>query len=92
MRLLPTHYTIKAHISEQPKSWVLESSIDGVNWIEIDRQAGNRELAKVPFLASLPVSNSGECRFVRMSQTGVNQDGGDALLMRAFEFFGTLLE
>jgi hypothetical protein len=41
--------------------------------------------------ASFAVSKSAELRFIRVTQTGKNQKGNDALQILAFEFFGTLL-
>jgi hypothetical protein len=33
-----------------------------------------------------------ECRFIRLIQTGKKHNGGDYLVVRAFEIFGSLLE
>jgi hypothetical protein len=96
-RVRPTHYTIKGDL----KSWVVESSLDGVNWIEIDRKTDNEDLnerrniltrTNTHHLASFAVANSTECRFIRVAQTAKNHIGNDRLTIRAFEVFGTLIE
>jgi hypothetical protein len=89
MRVRPTHYTIKA-ISLN--SWVVESSLDFVNWTEIDRTTGNNDFRDGWGTASYAVSNAAECRFIRLTQTGKNNVRRDALFINAFEVFGALLE
>jgi hypothetical protein len=70
---------------------MVESSLDGEAWTEIDRKTDNE--AFNPFgTASFAVSNSAECRFIRLTQTGKRHFGNDQLAIRAFEVFGTLLE
>jgi hypothetical protein len=93
-RVRPTHYTIK---SLNLKSWVIESSLDGRSWTEIDRQMDNYDFRRnTPFApvksASFAVSNSTECCFIRLTQTGKNHAGSDFLSIRVFEVFGTLIE
>jgi hypothetical protein len=41
---------------------------------------------------SFAVSNSAECRFIRLTQTGKTHTEKDSLIIHAFEVFGTLLE
>jgi uncharacterized coiled-coil protein SlyX len=88
MRVRPTHYTIT---SQWLKSWVVESSLDGEAWTEIDRKT-DKDGNGLGMTASFAVSKSVECRFVRLTQTGWNHYGDDDLVIEAFEFFGTLLE
>jgi hypothetical protein len=88
MRVRPTHYTIRGY---SLKSWVVESSLDGEAWTEIDRKTDNEDF-KLWGMASFVVSKSAECRFIRLTQTGKNHIREDDLLIRAFEVFGTLLE
>jgi hypothetical protein len=90
MRVRPTHYTIRSY---SLKSWVVESSLDGEAWTEIDRKTDNWDFkAGYWATASFAVSKSAECRFIRLSQTGERHAGDDYLAIRAFEVFGTLLE
>jgi hypothetical protein len=88
LRVLPTHYTIR---SLRLKSWVVERSLDGQNWTEIDVQVGNQDFKYDWNTASFALSNSGECRFIRLTQTDKNHYGDDELRLRALEFFGTLV-
>jgi hypothetical protein len=89
MRVRPTHYTIWCR---HMKSWVVESSLDSEHWKEIDRKTDNSDLAKEPWKASFAVSDSTECRFIRLTQTGKNHIGLDEILIHCFEVFGILLE
>jgi hypothetical protein len=97
MRVCPTHYTIMSKLYS-PRSWVVESSLDGVGWfrrgtwIEIDRRKDNSDLKASHSVASFSVSNSAECRFIRLTQTGPNHNQTHELRISAFEIFGTLLE
>jgi hypothetical protein len=90
MRIRPTHYTMMA---TSPKSWVVEGSLDGTHWTEIDRQTDNKDFEKFREMASFPISRPVECRFIRLSQTGKNHQGKDCLgNLHVVEFFGTLSE
>jgi hypothetical protein len=89
MRVRPTHYTIKSY---KLKSWVVDGSRDFMNWTEIDRKTDNADFEDGTDVVSFAVSNSAECRFIRLTQIGKRHDGYDSLIMEAFEFFGTLLE
>jgi hypothetical protein len=88
MRMRPTHYTIR---SDRLKSWVVESSIDGSQWTEIDRKRESKDF-NGDKIASYAFSSSGECRFVRLTQTDKNHKGNDFLAISVLEFFGILLE
>jgi hypothetical protein len=90
MRVRPTHYTIKCW---KLKSWVVESSLDGETWTEIDRKTDIRDFkGGNRVTASFAVTKLAECRFIWLTQTGKNHNGSDELGIRAVEFFGTLLE
>jgi hypothetical protein len=89
MRFRLTHYAIK---SSRLKSWVVEGSLDFVNWTEIDRKADNEDFKGGWATALFAVSNSAECRFIRLTQTGKRHSFDDYLVIGAFEIFGILLE
>jgi hypothetical protein len=89
MRVRPTHYTIKAY---RLKSWVVEGSLDGRSWTEIDRQTDNQDFKYGANTASFAVSTPAEFRFIRLTQTDKSHYGDDYLALRAVEFFGTLSE
>jgi hypothetical protein len=82
LRILPTHYTLRSY---PLKSWVVEGSLDGRIWTEIDRRRDDKA-------RSFAVAKSTECRFIRLAQTGKSRSGSDRLIISAVEFFGTLFE
>jgi hypothetical protein len=88
MRVRPAHYTIRC---VNLKSWVIEGSLDFVNWTEIDRKTDNEDF-KVWGTAWFGVSKSAECRFIRLTETGKRHWPDDYLWIQTFEIFGTLLE
>jgi hypothetical protein len=73
---------------------MIESSVDGEAWTEIDRRTDKKDLKSnfdsrvVSFAASTP----GLGRFIRLTQTGKTHFGNAFLYIYAFEVFGTLLE
>jgi hypothetical protein len=71
---------------------VVEVSLDFANWTEIDGQANKEDLKDGWGMASFPVSNSTECRFIRLTQTDKRHCHGNYLTITAFEVFATLLE
>jgi hypothetical protein len=95
LRIRPTDYTIRSGAlkSHWLKSWVVESSLDGEAWTEIDRKTDNEDFKAGNWeTASFAVSKPAECRLIRLTHTGQNHNGNDCLLIAAVEFFGTLLE
>jgi hypothetical protein len=89
MRVLLAHYAIW---SWYLRSWVVEGSVDGDNWTEIDRQIDNQDFKDGMRTACFAVSVPLECRFVRLTQMDKNHLGTDYLRLRAVEFFGRLSE
>jgi hypothetical protein len=91
MRIRPTHYTMTA---QYPKSWIVEGSVDGSNWTEIDRQTDTNCFNEGhPITMSFTIAIPADCRFIRLSQTDKNHDGTDCLgWLYLVEFFGTLFE
>jgi hypothetical protein len=97
---VPTHYTIGtygygpggAHL----KSWLVETSVDGENWREVDQRGGrwfgNKQLNGERFTATFPVADGGECRFIRLVNIGRNHSWSDLLWISAWEIFGRLIE
>jgi hypothetical protein len=96
-RIKPTDYSIRSHHTQgvngqHLKSWVIEVSLDGSNWEEIDRRENNNDLNGSSFIKTFSISKSIECRFIRLHQIGPNHYGNNHLLFSAFEIFGSLLE
>jgi hypothetical protein len=88
MRIRPTHYTIHGW---NVRSCVVEGSLDGESWTEIDRQTDREDFLRLN-TASFAVSSPAEFRFIRLTQTDTNATYGDALELCAVEFFGVLFE
>jgi hypothetical protein len=87
-RVSPIQYTIW---TQSLKSWVLEGSVNGVDWVEIDQHT-DEQMFKSAQKASFPVAARVECRYIRLTQTGKNHNNGNFLSLRGVEFFGTLFE
>jgi hypothetical protein len=84
-----TDYTM---VSAYLTSWVLEGSLDGANWTEIDRKSNNQEFIGGWNTASFTAASAMEWRFIRLTQMHKGHDGSDCLRLRALEFFGTFAE
>jgi hypothetical protein len=89
-----THYAICSYNSEtyNPRSWVIESSIDGKTWIENDRRMNVTDLKITSSIRTFEIKNSSECRFVRFRQIDTNYEGNHYLCLTSFEVFGSLIE
>jgi hypothetical protein len=85
--LRPTHYSF----TSSAKAWVLEGSLDGVQWTEIDRRTGidwDEDRSRQSF----QIFNSTDCNFIRLTQTDKNINGRDILWLRVFELVGRMWE
>jgi hypothetical protein len=89
MRVHLTSYTIG---TTDLQSWVLEGSIDGVSWTEIDRQADCQAFRDNYSSISFPVVAAADFRFIRLTQGATNYRNDQALCLFFVEFFGTLSE
>jgi hypothetical protein len=76
----------------EPGQWVVDGSLDGVNWMRIDRKKSIQTLARERAVTSFIVSNQVEYGFVRLTQTDDNRVWNLFLCIRAVEFFETLIE
>jgi hypothetical protein len=87
------HYSLHSrndHDSHHPMNWTLEGSVDGTEWLEIDRQNNCGDL--VGLNRSQTFSGSGNVffRLIRLRQTGKDSSGRDYLTVSAIELFGVL--
>jgi hypothetical protein len=82
-----TSYQIKGTKNANLRSWIVEGSLDGVKWTELDRQA-NITNVRWNQVVSFPVSDSNQWRFIRLTQTGKNSEGKYEFAACAVEFFG----
>jgi hypothetical protein len=92
--ILPTHYSIRSYWSADynPRSWVIESSFDGIEWTELDRKVNSNDLRGERIIRTFPLARSAECRMVRFRQFGQNHANNNYLCLTGFELFGTLQE
>jgi hypothetical protein len=96
MRVQLTNYSVQSGFWHFPRAWKLEGSIDGSEWNVIDVQ--NHEKHENLFngcrvVRSFDVTESesvSEYRFIRLTQTDLNQHDAEFLEIAACEFFGTL--
>jgi hypothetical protein len=91
----PRYYSLRSRRdlgqnSENPKSWVIEGSLDGEEWELLDQRENARELNGAGRIASFPVAKELECRFIRIRTTGPTHIGHNYLKISYFEIFGTL--
>jgi hypothetical protein len=101
MRVIPTHYSIRAYSSgpgcNHLKNWVIEGSVDGQSWDELDRRENDSDLnsshAVKTFSVSdsKPKSKSGPFQMIRLRQIGPNHNNYHYLIFTAFEIFGSLI-
>jgi hypothetical protein len=92
IRIRPTNYSIRSRSGPSVlKSWVIEGSIDGIAWVEIDRREGIDHL-KNGNVRMYQITNRIECSSIRLTQVGPNHGETDFLVLTSFEVFGTLLE
>jgi hypothetical protein len=91
-RIRPTHYTIATAGIRLPKSRVIETSMDGSNWTELDRQTDYESWKENGWVQSFPISNPVECRKIQLTQTGKNHDGSDEFLISNFDLFSAIID
>jgi hypothetical protein len=94
MSMAATHYTIRTTGAGERgphlKSWVIEGSVDGQQWTELDRKENNGQLKARNAYVSFAMSTPTEVRMIRLRQTGRNHVGNNYLTLSAFEIFGTI--
>jgi hypothetical protein len=91
LKVRPTHYSVHTyHGNLHLRFWVLEGSMDGSKWTELDQRNNNATTNDEHPIGTFTVSNVYECRFIRLRQTGKNARGDDYFLLFAFEIFGYL--
>jgi hypothetical protein len=97
MRIRPTHYTLRSNWNgkaggNNPKSWVIEASMDGIMWVEVDRKENNHDLDGKDVRRTYRCVSSPLCKYFRLRQTRKNHAGKDWLILSGMEVFGTLIE
>jgi hypothetical protein len=91
-----TDYTLKSPNSKQGwnhmKSWVVEGSVDGVEWFEIDKREGNEDLNGKSCVKTWKCLSPRKARIVRIRQIGKNHRNMDDIQLSGVEFFGRVFE
>jgi hypothetical protein len=93
MEVKITHYSIRSrgvHDGWHPQHWIVQGSMDGQHWIELDRQNNRTELVGLSKSFTFPISKSEFVRMIRVHHNGTNSSGTHHLILSAFELFGTL--
>jgi hypothetical protein len=90
-----THYSIRSCYNgvvggTNLKNWVVETSGNGEDWVEIDRREDNDELDGPNLIATFPVSQGSPARMVRLRMTRENHGGNNRMILSAIEFFGAI--
>jgi hypothetical protein len=95
-RVTVTHYVIRSDWNGgvgygNLKSWIIEVSMQGSNWIEVDRRVNNKTLNDMNAMQWFAVANANEeAKFVRIRQIDKNCGGNSQIVLSSFELFGTL--
>ena len=94
MTVALTNYTLKTYDAaigcHHFKSWVVEGSNNGEEWIELDRRENNYDLNKSFATKIFQCSTVKQCRWIKIRMTGPDHAGYDSIKINAVEFFGTL--
>jgi hypothetical protein len=93
-RIKATHYSIRSRTdgdSYHLRSWVVEGSNNGENWVNLDVQENNCDLTGPGADHTFVVGNPDICHNIRIRQTGSNSSNTHHLIVKSIEFFGTLL-
>jgi hypothetical protein len=85
-----THYAIHGGRAFDPKSWRLEGGLTLSAMAVLHEATDNTDLAGSQSVAAFAVAEPCECRYVRLSQTGPNQNGDNRLGFWRVEFFGSV--
>ena len=75
--------------NHSPSNFILEISLNGSEWKEIDRQNNINFFGK-DFKQNL--TNFNECIYARIKNIGKNVNKSDELIIQYLEFFGSVLE
>lgn len=77
--------------NEHIKSWIVETSEDGENWIEVDRHENDSSLNKKNAVCNFDVQKVTKCSFIKIHQIGENWAGNNYLSFKSIEIFGGLI-
>jgi CII-binding regulator of phage lambda lysogenization HflD len=75
-----------------PRSWIVEGSSDGKNWIVLAEEKDNKYLDESDVWKSFPIRTQASVHQLRLRQIGRNHGGDYCLALSGFELFGRILE
>jgi hypothetical protein len=91
-----TNYAIRSYPfgpgHNHPRSWVVEGSVDGRYWAELDTQECCEATNKNDCLTIFPTRPTRALKMVRLRQIGRNHKNTHYLSLSAFELYGAFLE
>jgi hypothetical protein len=93
MRVKLTHYSLRATREGSTcflQSWILDGSVDGKSWVEMDRHEKDSSLNHREAIATFNIASSSNYRYIRLCQIGPTTRGDHYLLLNSIEFFGIL--
>lgn len=92
----PTHYSIKSRTDcdcDHPINWLIQGSNTGheSDWTTLDTRINERSLSRQNVQQTFDINEqSGDYRYLRILQNGINSSNNHYLTLSALEFFGTL--
>ena len=72
------------------RNWKLEGSVDDITWKIIDEQRTNKTLDIDTSIFTWTCMPCGPFRYIKITQTGPNQNGDYVLMLSSIEFFGKI--
>jgi hypothetical protein len=85
------HYSLRSRSdsdSHHPINWALEGSVNGTEWVELDRRSNCRDLCGLNKSATFSASENDFFRKIRLLLREMDSSGYRYLTINAFELFG----
>lgn len=91
--IIPTYYLLRSQYDfiNNLKSWMIEGSIDGIEWKLLDKRLEVDNLKEKNVIAKFKMQNSMRCKFIRLTQLGLNWNNNNFMIISGIEFFGKLI-
>lgn len=93
--VIPTNYTITSYgCPYHPRSWVIEGSVTGSEWFQLDEERGCSSLKGQNLVHTFGNKNERkkEFKYIRMKSTGPDWFGDNFLEIRSIEFYGKIIK
>jgi hypothetical protein len=99
-KIIPTHYSIRSAVNggrngANLRNWLIETSMDGEHWTEVDHRENNSELNARDTTRRFRVARCQLCRFIQLVNIGRNHrvtERRDQLAFSSWEILGSLVE